>query len=190
MVTEHQGSPGGTRLELVFRLWGRDVVPDNITARTGVQPSRTFLVGERPARAASKVAAWEWRSGLWTDQDIEPLLTQMLEVLGPHRTIFRHEVDQGADATMTVVGAVLGDVLSTAEEADRHGWYVPEGRQFEPFFAGDRVGFFLDLVMVEFLSSVRCTFETHIDVELDRHKTSREDNTDAGETSKPDRSES
>jgi hypothetical protein len=184
-MTDRQRSPGGTTVEIVFRLWGRDLVPGDITARTGVHPSRTFLVGERSGRAAAEVAAWEWRSGLWTEQDIEALLTQMIEVLGPHRILFRHEVDQGTVATLTVVGAVRGDVLQTAEEADRHGWAVPEDRPFEPFFAGDRVAISLGLDVIEFLASVRCTFDTHIDVELDRDQTSPGYTADRRDTSRP-----
>jgi len=110
---------------------------------------------------------------LSTDQDIEPLMARMIEILGPHRAVFRREVDRGADATLTVVGEVCGSVLATAEEADRRGYAVFEGRPFEPFFAGDRIGISLDLDVVEFLSSVGCSFETHIDVALDRNQTPR-----------------
>ena len=40
----------------------------------------------------------------------------------PHARVFRAAVDEGADATLSVVGEVLGDFVSSAEEADAKGW--------------------------------------------------------------------
>ena len=53
-----------TNLQLVFRVHEARLDPDAVTTATGITPSRSFRVGERPGYPANSVAGWEWRSAL------------------------------------------------------------------------------------------------------------------------------
>jgi hypothetical protein len=158
---------GRTHLQLRFHLRGRDLDPERVTNSTGVQPTCAFAKGERRGRSRES-AVWQWWSAWWDKQDIDPLMDQLLQVLGPYRSVFRREVDLGAEATLSVVGEVYGVVIGSAEEADRRRYAWGDGSEpFEPFFASDRVGVGLNREVLEFLVDVGATFDTHIDPELD-----------------------
>jgi hypothetical protein len=154
-----------THVQLRFRLWGVDVDPGKLTTATGVAPSRSFCVGELHGRAAKAVAGWEWESE-W-GPDYEPLFDQMLRVLGPHVATLAEPVNDGATASLSVVGEVRGSVVATPDEAERRNFYVPEDRPFEAFFDGDRVALFLRPDVVRFLAAIHASLDTHIDVELE-----------------------
>jgi hypothetical protein len=154
-----------THVQLRFALWGVDVDPEKLTAATGVAPSRSFHVGERRGRAANAVAGWEWESQ-WGPDD-EPLLDEMLRVLGPHAAALAEPVNKGATASLSVVGEVYGSVVATPDEAERRNIYVPEDTPFEAFFHCDRVGLFLRPGVVQFLAAVHASLGTHVDVELE-----------------------
>jgi len=93
------------------------LVPDDVTARTGIAPTRSFGLGEARRAAARKVAGSEWHSP-WADRDADPVIEEFVRLFRPHARVFRAAVDAGADATLSVVGEVLGDFVSSAEEAD------------------------------------------------------------------------
>jgi hypothetical protein len=59
-------------------------------------------------------------------------MSELLGVLGPHQELLGREVDAGADASVTIVGEVLGGVISTAEEAERRRYASDTGQEFEP----------------------------------------------------------
>jgi len=151
---------GRTHLQLRFRLRGRDLDPERVTNSTGLQPTCAFARGER--RGGSRESAgWQWWSTWWDKQDTDPLMDQLLQVLGPYRSVFRHEVDLGAEATLSVVGEVYGVVIGSAEEAERRRYAWGDGSEpFEPFFASDRVAVGLDRDVLEFTLPNRSTVDT------------------------------
>jgi hypothetical protein len=156
-----------SRLQLHFRLWGAQLDPESVTSATGVEPSRSFHVGERRGKAANPVAGWEWNSA-WGD-DEKPLLAEMLQVLGPHSALLRRCVDEGADAWVAIVGTVSGTVIDTPELAEAGS--LSTGDPFEPFFDGDRVALMLDREVVAFLASIGASVTTHIDAVLEDEDT-------------------
>jgi len=89
----------------------------------------------------------------------------MLNLLGPHTTLLRRCVDDGADATLSVVGTLGGILVATAEQAEQRRIDWGEG-EFESFLDGDRVELFLTPDVVAFLAAIGAGFNTHIDYEL------------------------
>jgi hypothetical protein len=69
---------------------------------------------------------------------------------------------------------VYGEMIATREEEERRG-FAPSKVEpskvepFKPFFEADRVEIWLDPEIMGFLSRIRATFNTHIDVALDDH---------------------
>jgi hypothetical protein len=155
-----------TRLQLRFRVWGRAVNPTVLTSATAVTPTRAFEVGEARGKASRQVAGWEWHSG-WGDRDAEPLLAEFVRVFESHTAVFRKAVDAGADASLTIVGEVLGDLVSSQEEADAKGWFNGEGADFRPFIADDRPIIDLDLAVLHVLVEMNAQLNTHLDFDLD-----------------------
>ena len=121
--------------------------------------------GSGSAEALTLLRVGNGRAGGGSDD--EPLFDEILHALGPHTAALRAQVNQGAEAALSVSGEVYGSVIATPVEAERRNYYVPEGQPLEAFFASDRVGLFLKPEVVEFLAAVRASFGTHIDVELD-----------------------
>jgi hypothetical protein len=159
--------PGRTDLRLCFRVWGTAVSPEALTEATGVTPSRSFHIGEARGAYAKTVAGWEWSRDGWTDIDTDPLFAEALTTLGPHEAAFAASSAADADIGLSLSGYVYGEIIATAEEADRRGFYVDETKVFEPFFEADRVALSLDPQVLGFLSRIGATFITHIDALLD-----------------------
>ena len=136
--------------------------PDALTATCGVQPARSFHVGEAWGRSAA-LAGWEWTTPDAGD-DAAPM-DLLLQVLGPHAAHFRLWADRGCQVSLTVVGEVRGDLIYTAEEADRRGFDA--SKPFEPFLDVDRVGLSLEREAVQFLAAAGASYYTHIDVEYE-----------------------
>jgi hypothetical protein len=153
-------SVASTEIELVFRVRGAGLRPAALTEQTGVVPSRAFEVGEA-AGASALVAGWEW--GLGTADTDEPLLTSLLAASGPHRAVLRQWHDAGCAITLTVVGTVAGDLVTSAVEADRRGHVWSD----EPYLDVDRVGVSLTAEAVVFLADIGASYSTHIDCEYD-----------------------
>jgi uncharacterized protein YejL (UPF0352 family) len=99
---------------------------------TAVQPTKSFGVGERSGPAVHEVAGWEWWSD-WGDSDVEPLMAEMLRVLQPHEASFEAAASNGASVSLTVVGEVSADLITTEAEASAIGWDNGEGDAFRPF---------------------------------------------------------
>jgi hypothetical protein len=159
---------GRSELQLRFDLRGPNLSPDAVTTTTGVEPSRTRLQGEHRGRMARANASWSWSSDWTHDFDTNPLFEKLCAVLGPTAREIRVFVDDGASATLTVVGQIYGIVISTSEEADLRGYYTEPDDAYLPFFAGDRVGISLSRATIEFLAVSGATFATHVDADLDR----------------------
>ena len=155
-----------TRLQLRFRLWGTNVDPNEVTTATAVAPTRAFEVGEAKGKASQHVAGWEWHSA-WGDSDAEPLLAEFVRLLGPHALVFRRAVDAGADATLSIVGEVLGDFVSAEEDADAKGWLAGEGAEFRRFIAAHRPVVDLNRAVLSALVEMDAEVTTHIDFDLD-----------------------
>jgi hypothetical protein len=85
----------------------------------------------------------------------------------PHARVFRAAVDAGADATLSVVGEVLGDFVSSAEEADAKGWSGGEGEAFRPFIAAERPILDFDHFALLLLADMKAEIVTHLDFALD-----------------------
>jgi Domain of unknown function (DUF4279) len=149
-------------------VWGRNLDPEALTLQLEVEPSRSFLVGERAGRAAHEVAGWEWESE-WSGWDIEPSVRRLIGLLGPHRAILKSCVDDGATARLVVAGEIDMDVVPTLAEADSRG-YGFEAGEFAPFLDGDRVGLYFDSDALQFLADIGATLDTHIDIDLDDGK--------------------
>lgn len=154
-----------TRLHLVFRLRGPKVNPEWLSERTGIEPHRSFHVGESRAEASKSVAGWEWRSE--DGPDDEPIVEDLLAALGSHVDILRRCRDEGADISLTVVGEVRGDVVDSVDEAERRRWSVDEREPFRPTFDVDRVGLQLSEAAILFLAAVGASYYSHIDVEYE-----------------------
>lgn len=147
-------------------MWGPNLDPDALTDATKVPATKSFHVGERPGNAAHLVAGWEWWSD-WGDSDADSLFAELLRVLQPNEACFREAASNGADVSLSVVGEVYADLISTEAEADAKGWYGGEGKWFRPFLATDRPVIFLDQELLNFLTATHCTFATHLDFALD-----------------------
>jgi hypothetical protein len=158
--------PGRTSLVLKFSVRGPAVAPERITESTGIEPSRSFQVGEARGRSATS-AGWQWESDSWTDIDTDPLFATALSILGPHEVVFARCSAEGAEVSLSVVGYVYGEVIATFEEAERRRFEVGGADRFKPFFSGDRVGISLDPAIMGFLNRIGASFHTHIDAELD-----------------------
>jgi hypothetical protein len=165
------GYPGRTDLHLIFRVWGKDVDPEALTAATGIEPARSFHVGEsggsRSAYART-VAGWEWRDRC-TQVVTTPLFDRALLALGPHEETFAQltAVPSTTTISLTVAGFVYGEVIATPEEQERRGFAPDKPGSFKPSFEADRVEIWLDPEIMGFLSRIRATFKTHIDAALD-----------------------
>jgi hypothetical protein len=169
-VTVDHGYPGRTDLHLIFRVWGKDLDPDALTAATGIEPARSFQVGESRGAFARTVAGWEW-----TDHCAQvvttPLFDRALLALGPHEAAFAQQTAAPSTTTisLTIAGYVYGEVIGTPEEQERRGFAPDTVGSFKPFFEADRVEIWLDPEIMGFLSRIRATFNTHIDAALDDH---------------------
>jgi hypothetical protein len=167
-MTGEDGYPGRTDLDLKFRVCGKDLDPEALTAATRIEPTRTFHVGESRGAYARTVAGWEW-----TDHCAEvvttPLFDRALLTLGPHEETFARLTAAPSTTTisLTVAGHVYGEMITTHEEQERRGFAPDHGGPFKPFFEADRVEIWLDPEIMGFLSRIRATFNTHIEVELD-----------------------
>jgi hypothetical protein len=75
-----------TRLHLELRFRGETVDPAEITRLTGVEPSRSFTVGEAHGRSED-VKGWDWTSAS-ADQTEGPL-QEMLRLFGPLASALR-----------------------------------------------------------------------------------------------------
>ena len=167
-MTKDDGTPGRTRIELKFRVWGAELDPGALTGATGIDPSRNFRIGEARGAFAGKVAGWEWHSGSWTDVDTTELFDRALRTLGPHEAIFARCTETGSTTIrLTAVGYVYGEVIATPEENDQKGFAPFEFGPFKPYFAADRIVIALAPEIMGFLSRIRASFDTHIDAELD-----------------------
>ena len=157
-----------TSLQLRFRVWGRDLDPDAMSAATGVVPTRSFRIGEKPShmKAAHGVAGWEWWSE-WGDFDLAPLLSRMMAVLRPSEAVFRGAVTAGAEISLSVVGYILGDAVQTEAEAGRVHAYGGEGRAFRPFLVTDSPCMDFDLPVLTFLTAISASLLFHLDADLD-----------------------
>jgi hypothetical protein len=155
-----------TRLQLRLRVWGSSLDPAALTQAIGVQPARSFQVGEGKGAAARNTAGWEWFSR-WGDADAEPLVDEMLNALGPGEEALRAAADAGASVKLTVVGDVRGDLVQTQGDAEAIGWHGGEDENFRPFIAADRPVIYLDLPALRFLTAVLATVDTHVDFDLD-----------------------
>lgn len=154
-----------TRIRLTLRVWGPNLNPARLTESTGVEPHRTFQVGELRGAAANPVAGWEWRSS--EGDDDAPLIARMIEDLGGRADALRACHDDGAKVWLTTSGSVRGDLVETAVEAERRRWHVDKEEAFRPFLDVDRVGLSLSIEAVRFLGAIGASFHTHIDAEFE-----------------------
>jgi hypothetical protein len=101
------------------------------------------------------------------DADVD----RALLVLGPHEETFARQTAAPSTTTiaLTVAGHVYGEMIVTREEEERRGFAPSKVEPFKPFFEADRVEIWLDPEIMGFLSRIRATFNTHIDVALDDH---------------------
>jgi hypothetical protein len=164
------GYPGRTDLRLIFRVWGKEVDPEALTAATGIEPSRSFHVGESRGAYARTVAGWEW-SDHCTQVVTTPMFDRALLVLGPHEETFARQTaaPSTTEISLTVAGYIYGELIETQEEEERRGFAPSRGEPFKPFFEADRVEIWLHPEIMGFLSRIRATFRTHIDAALDDH---------------------
>jgi hypothetical protein len=166
-MTDSVRPPGRTELRLWFRVWGKDVSPEALTEATGITPTRAFQIGEARGAYAKTIAGWEWVRDGWTDVETDPLFAEALAVLGPHEVVFAASRAAGAEVVLSLGGYVYGDIIASASEADRRGFYVSEEEPFRPYFQADRVEFSLSPDVLGFLGRTGATFTTHIDAVLD-----------------------
>ena len=118
----------------------------------------------RALSGTHEASSWSWCSRWSMDDDLQPLFNEVFAALRPHEHVFAQAVAEGAEASMTLSGAVYGRVIATGEEAERRGFSGDE--PFEPFFAGDRIWPWLEPDQIVFLARTGAAFGTHIDVEL------------------------
>lgn len=85
----------------------------------------------------------------------------------PHGRVFPSAFDVGADATLSVVGEVLGDFVSSAEEADAKGWSGGEGEAFRPFSAAEHPILDFDRGALLLLANMKAEIVTHLDFAVD-----------------------
>jgi hypothetical protein len=88
-------------------------------------------------------------------------------VLQPHEANFEAAASNGASVSLTVVGEVSADLITTEAEASAIGWDNGEGDAFRPFLVTERPVIFLDRAERAFLVATRCTVETHLDFDLE-----------------------
>ena len=141
-----------TVIDLVFRVWGARLSPEEVTLATGITPARSFRVGEMRGAAAKRVAGWEWRSAKGDDD--EALMQTLLRDLGPHTALFRRCHEEGAMLSLTVVGVIRGDLVESWEEAERRKIDAENGDRFRRFLDADRVGVSLSDAAIQFLAAV------------------------------------
>jgi hypothetical protein len=102
---------------------------------------------------------------VWGDDDVEPLLDEMLRQLGDG-TSLRAFTTHDAEATLklTVVGEFVLDLVATPDEASRRRIYVDD--DFEPLLDGDRVALVFGSAVLRFLATAGASLDTHIDFDL------------------------
>jgi hypothetical protein len=153
----------GTRLQLRFRIWGKALDPEALTASLGVEPTKSFHVGER-RWALKDLAGWEWWSD-WVDSDIAPLTSRLLDLFQNQRETIQQQVSKGATVGLSVVGDIDAYYVDSREEASKRNYDISE-EPFRPFLDSDRVGLELSAEFLGFLASVSATVDTHIDIDL------------------------
>ena len=153
-----------TSLHLKLRLRGPNLEPNDLTRRMGVEPTRSFAVGEARSPGARGVAVWTWQSE--TASEIDHLETEVLRLFSPHVAVLRSCVDAGASAGLSIVGEVAGIVVTSAEQAEERRLSWDDRRDFKPFFDGDRVEFYLAPEVIAFVAAIGGSIDTYIEFEL------------------------
>ena len=159
-----QGPVVPDRLQVRFSMWGDAFDPNIVTKTTGVVPESSRRIGDQTRRGPATRAYWKWCSR-WGD-DERPLLDEMVQTLGPHVTAFAAWSSDGVEVGVTVSGEQYGDLVSSPDEANLLGYYVPVGEPFETYLGGARIGLFLAADVIRFLADAGAFFQTHIDTEI------------------------
>jgi hypothetical protein len=145
-------------------LRGPSLDPNELTRLVGVEPTWSFGVGEARQPGARGVAVWSWQSA--TSSDIKQLEAELLRLFSPHVAVLQSSVEAGASAGLSIVGEVGGIVVTSPGQAEERRIGSDGGREFKPFFDGDRVEFFLSPEVIAFVASVGGSIDTYIDFEL------------------------
>jgi hypothetical protein len=161
--TEAWRRRGELDLYFSFHLRGPLLNPDQLTRETGLVPSRTFQRGEQRRPARQDEAGWYYQTGR-SIGDGDMLQDYFLERLKPQAAIFRHEVEVGAAATVTLVGTMLGYLVGSRREADELN-FMNTG-EFEPFLEGATLTMQLNRPFIDFLGAVGATFSTYVRTRL------------------------
>jgi Domain of unknown function (DUF4279) len=151
-----------TRLHLVLRFRGASLDPAELTQRTGIEPSRSFSVGEGRGDSV-QVGGWEWTSA--PSDRTETLLDEMMRLFGANARVLRTCIGEDARVSLSVVGEVGGIVVTSAAQAQQRRIDWGSG-PFKPFVDGDRVALSLVPEVVAFLAALGASIDTHIDLEL------------------------
>lgn len=87
-ANDHDSSRSTTATSVTFRLQGRDLAPDDISAHLGITPSETFIKGQHlhdnPTYPAYERSGWILQSDAAQADDIEAHITQLTTPLLPH----------------------------------------------------------------------------------------------------------
>jgi len=132
-----------------------------MTASLGVEPTKSFRVGDRRL-ALKDFAGWEWWSA-WSDWDITPLTISLMDLFNDHREVIQQLVSDGASVNLEVVGDVDADLVDNREEAVRRRYDTSE-EPFRPFLDSDRVGLEFNADLLGFLASLSASLDIDIDI--------------------------
>jgi Domain of unknown function (DUF4279) len=153
-----------TSLRLKLQLRGPNLDPTELTRLMGIEPSRSFGVGEARAPGARGVAVWSWQSD--PASETGQIQAELLRLFSPHVAMLRSRVETGASTLLSVVGHAGGIVVSSAEQAEARRVDWDYGAPFKPFFDGDRVEFYLAPEVIAFAAAIGASIDTYIDFEL------------------------
>lgn len=153
-----------TNLRLALGLRGPNLDPNELTRLIGVEPTRSFGVGEARQPAARGVGVWTWQSE--PASEIDPIQGELLRLFRPHVAVLKSCVEAGATAGLSIVGQVGGIVVASPEQAEERRIAWDDRREFRPFFDGDRVEFYLAPEVIAFVAAIGGSIDTYIDFEL------------------------
>ena len=172
-----------TKLQIDFHLKGPKFDPDLVTKRSGVQPTRSFKVGEqgKPNAAIHKLAGWEWRSQNWEEDD-EPLWDELLRTLTPAIEAINEALESDPDvrASVDIYGRVTEDLITTVQGLKDHQYILAQGSEEDPYeeednvmindlpmLEGERVGICMQPEVIQFLATINATFDSDIEIVVD-----------------------
>jgi hypothetical protein len=150
-----------TRYQFRLRIDGPNVDPAEVSVTIGLNPARSFGIGDRIGETTRRQAGWHWYSR-WTPDDQE-LSRELVETFAPHIEFLQSLVSQDAQVGLTIVGDVGATYVSSPEEAIRLRYAADAPMDTYPFLASDAVAISLGTDILSLFASLGGSIDTHVD---------------------------